>query len=236
MFLKTGAYRPEVVAFTMKAASEAKIDMLTFDGAGGGTGMSPVPMMNEMSTPTVHLQAQVLMCAQIMKKKRKFIPDLVMAGGFVNETQIYKSMAMSNMGDGPLVKAIAMARAPLLTVMKSQNFVKLAETNNLPSSFSAAYGDDPRRFFIAAQEIEDRFPGKKLGKDIPYGAVGEYTYFVDRVGEGLKQLMAGSRKFTLPNLARSDLATLTLYAEKVTGIETLENMAQRVMLPMMEKW
>jgi len=66
--------------------------------------------------------------------------------------------------------------------------------------------------------------------------VGEYTYFVDRVGEGLKQLMAGSRKFTLPNLARSDLATLTLYAEKVTGIETLENMAQRVMLPMMEKW
>lgn len=236
VFLKTGAYRPEVVAFTMKAASEAKIDMLTFDGAGGGTGMSPVPMMNEMSTPTVHLQAQVLMCAQIMKKKKKFIPDLVMAGGFVNETQIYKSMAMSNMGDGPLVKAIAMARAPLLTVMKSQNFVKLAETNNLPSSFSAAYGDDPRRFFIAAQEIEDRYPGKKLGKDIPYGAVGEYTYFVDRVGEGLKQLMAGSRKFTLPNLARSDLATLTLYAEKVTGIETLENMAQRVMLPMMEKW
>ena len=32
VFLKTGAYRPEVVAFTMKAASEAKIDMLTFDG------------------------------------------------------------------------------------------------------------------------------------------------------------------------------------------------------------
>ena len=34
VFLKTGAYRPEVVAFTMKAASEAKIDLLTFDGAG----------------------------------------------------------------------------------------------------------------------------------------------------------------------------------------------------------
>jgi len=63
VFLKTGAYRPEVVAFTMKAASEAKIDLLTFDGAGGGTGMSPVPMMNEMSTPTVHLEAQVLMAA-----------------------------------------------------------------------------------------------------------------------------------------------------------------------------
>ncbi|MEM2851525.1 MAG: FMN-binding glutamate synthase family protein, partial [Candidatus Bathyarchaeia archaeon] len=51
--LKTGAYRPSAVAFTMKLASEAKIDAVTFDGAGGGTGMSPVPMMDEMSTPTV---------------------------------------------------------------------------------------------------------------------------------------------------------------------------------------
>jgi glutamate synthase domain-containing protein 2 len=32
VFLKTSAYRPEVVAFTFKCASEAKIDMLTFDG------------------------------------------------------------------------------------------------------------------------------------------------------------------------------------------------------------
>lgn len=236
VFLKTGAYRPEVVAFTMKAASEAKIDMLTFDGAGGGTGMSPVPMMNEMSTPTVHLQAQMMMCAQVMKRKGKFIPDLVMAGGFVNETQIYKSMAMSDLGDGPLVKAIAMARAPLLTVMKSANFMKLAETNSLPSSFTSAYGSDPKTFFIAAQELEHRFKKKKLGTDIPYGAVGEYTYFVDRLGEGLKQMMAGSRKFTLANIQRADIASLTPYAEKVTGVETLENMAARVMMPMLEKW
>jgi glutamate synthase domain-containing protein 2 len=235
VFLKTGAYRPEVVAFTMKAASEAKIDMLTFDGAGGGTGMSPVPMMNEMSTPTVHLQSQMMMCAKVMKKKGKFIPDLVMAGAFVNETQIYKSMAMSNLGDGPLVKAIAMARAPLLTVMKSYNYVKLAESNQLPAGFATCYGTNPRHFFINAQEIEDRFPGMELGKDIPYGAVGEFTYF-DRVAEGLKQLMAGSRKFGFQHIQRSDIASLTPYAQKVTGIETLENMAERVMLPMMEKW
>ncbi len=102
VFLKTGAYRPEIVAFTMKAASMAKVDMLTFDGAGGGTGMSPVPMMNEMSTPTVHLQAQMLACADILRKKGKFVPDLIMAGGFVNETQMYKSIAMSNLGGAPL--------------------------------------------------------------------------------------------------------------------------------------
>lgn len=236
VFLKTGAYRPEVVAFTMKAASEAKVDMLTFDGAGGGTGMSPVPMMNEMSTPTVHLQAQAMICAKAMKEKGRFIPDLVMAGGFVNETQIYKAMAMGDLGEGSLVKAIAMARAPLLTVMKSANFLRMAETNALPGNFTAAYGSDPRTFFVAAQEIERRYPGLRLGKDIPYGAVGEYTYLVDRLGEGLKQLMAGSRKFSLDRIRRTDIASLTPYAEKVTGIETLENMAERVMLPILEDW
>ena len=43
----------------MKFASESKIDALSFDGAGGGTGMSPVPMMDEMSIPTIFLQALV---------------------------------------------------------------------------------------------------------------------------------------------------------------------------------
>ena len=76
IFLKTGAYRPSAVAFTMKVASETKIDHITFDGAGGGTGMSPVPMMDEMSIPTVYLEAWVLKCAQILKKKGKHVPDL----------------------------------------------------------------------------------------------------------------------------------------------------------------
>jgi len=86
VFLKTGAYRPSAVAYTMKFASEAKIDALSFDGAGGGTGMSPVPMMDEMSIPTVYLEALVLKCAQILKKKGRYVPDLVMAGGFIEET------------------------------------------------------------------------------------------------------------------------------------------------------
>ena len=175
VFLKTGAYRPEVVAFTMKAASEAKIDMLTFDGAGGGTGMSPVPMMNEMSTPTVHLEAQVLMCAEIMRKKGKFVPDICFAGGFTNETQMFKSMAMSNLGDGPIVKAIAMARSPLTAVMKSQYFARLAETGKLPAQFASGYGDDPNKFFMLSSQIQKRYPDKKVGVDIPWGAVGLHT-------------------------------------------------------------
>jgi len=236
VFLKTGAYRPEVVAFTMKAASEAKIDLLTFDGAGGGTGMSPVPMMNEMSTPTVHLEAQVLMAAAILKKQGRFVPDICFAGGFTNESQIYKSMAMSNLGDGPLVKAIAMARAPITAAMKSQYFARLAESGKLPKAFVQEYSEDPNNFFVRAGDVAKRFPDKKLGKDIPWGAVGLNTYLEERLGEGLKQLLAGSRKFRLDLLERDDIASLSEYAARVTGVETFDQMASRTIPGMLECW
>ncbi len=41
----------------VKFASQAKIDLLTVDGAGGGTGMSPWRMMNEWGIPTVYLES-----------------------------------------------------------------------------------------------------------------------------------------------------------------------------------
>src|SRR5680860_1534607 len=51
LFLKTGAYRPADLARAIKYASEARLDLLTIDGAGGGTGMSPWRMMNEWVFP-----------------------------------------------------------------------------------------------------------------------------------------------------------------------------------------
>ncbi len=236
VFLKQGAYKPEVVAWTMKVASEAKIDMLTFDGAGGGTGMSPVPMMNEMSTPTVHLEAQVLMAAEILRKQGRFIPDIAMAGGFVNETQIFKAMAMSNLGGGPLIKTAAMARAPLTAVMKSKYFTKLAEEGKLPKSFSSQYTSDPENFFIATRQLEHEYPDIKIGKDLPWSAVGLYTYLYDRIGEGMKQLQAGSRKFKLEYLDRNDVLSLSEYAAKVTGIPTFDQRASQVIPGILSYW
>jgi len=236
VFLKTGAYRPEVVAFTMNVASEAKVDLLTFDGAGGGTGMSPVPMMNEMSTPTVHLAAQVFACARILREQGRFVPDIAIAGGFVNEAQIFKAMAMSNIGGGPIMKTSAMARAPMLAVMKSNYFAKLAERGKLPKSFADQFSSDPEKFFVAARALEHRYPDLKLGNDIPWGAVGLHTYLIDRIREGLKQLMAGARKFRLEYLQRDDIASLNEYTSRVTGIETFDQLADRIMPGIFEYW
>jgi len=220
VFLKTGAYRPSEVAYTMKLASETKIDAVTFDGAGGGTGMSPVPMMDEMSTPTVYLETQVLKCAEVLKRKGRHVPDILMAGGFINETQIFKAIALSNFGDGPYVKGILMGRGPLCAVMKSSYFVELSREGKLPKAFRDHHGATPEKFFICTPELK-RCYGERFS-EIPWEAVGLYTYLHDRIKVGLMQLLAGARKWRLDLIDRNDLVALSERAAKVTGIPLVE--------------
>lgn len=221
--LKTGAYRPEAVAFTMKVASEAKIDYVTFDGAGGGTGMSPVPMMNEMSIPTIYLEVQLLKCAELLRKKGRYVPDIVMAGGFIQETQMFKAMAMSNFGKGPSVKAVLMGRSPLTAVMKASYFSELAKKGQLPKNFRDRFGNVPEQFFISTPDLKAEY-GSRFTQ-IPWEAVGLYSYLSERIKVGLQQLMAGARKWKLNALSRRDLFSLTERAAKVTGIPLVEDTA-----------
>lgn len=218
--LKTGAYRPSDVAWTMKVASEAEVDYITFDGAGGGTGMSPVPMMNEMSTPTVYLEAQVTKCAKILDEKGKYVPDISMAGGFIQGSQILKAIAMSNFGDGPSIKSITMARAPITAAFKGSYFAKLAKEDNLPKQFKNKYGDKVEDFFVTASKLKEEY-GRDYEK-IPPGALAVYTYLSDRIGVELQQLLAGTRKWNLDLIDRDDLASLTERASRVTDIPLMD--------------
>lgn len=224
VFLKTGAYRPTAVAFTMRCASEAKIDAITFDGAGGGTGMSPVPMMQECATPTVYLEAQALKCANLLKEHGKHVPDIIMAGGFISETQIFKSIAMSNFGDEPYVKSIAMARAPITAVMKASYFAELAGNGKLPKNFEREYGSDPDKFFACSADLRERY-GADYDK-MPLGAIGLYSYYQDRIGVGLQQLMAGARIWDLELISRDDLGSLSERAKDATGIPLMDEVEQ----------
>ncbi|MCS7132189.1 MAG: glutamate synthase-related protein [Aigarchaeota archaeon] len=217
--LKTGAYRPAATAYTMKIASEAKIDYITFDGCEGGTGMSPVPMMEEMGIPTVYLEAQVLKCAQILKKKGRHVPDIVMAGGFIGETQILKAIAMSNFGDQPYVKAAVIGRAMLTAAMKAEYFGRLAKEGKIPESFTKYYGKDPEKFFAVIPELRNRFKDLSV---VPWGTLGVYGY-MERIRIGMQQLLAGLRKFKLYLISRDDMFALTERAAKATGIPLAED-------------
>ena len=208
--LKTGAYRPADLARAIKFASNAKLDLLTIDGAGGGTGMSPWRMMNEWGIPTIYLQAMAYDYAKRLDEKGAFVPDLAIAGGFSLEDHIFKALALG----APYVKAICMGRATMIPAMVGKNIEKWIEEGKLPKSISK-YGEDSLHIFAGAFKLKDEY-GDEFN-NIPLGAIGMYT-FCDRLSGGLQQLMAGERKFALKYITRDDIVALTKEAAEVTGI------------------
>jgi len=57
---------------------------------------------------------------------------------------------------------------------------------------------------------------------IPTGAIGLYTYY-ERLAQGLRQLMCGSRKFSLEHISRDDLSALTKQSAEISGIQYVMN-------------
>ena len=86
--LKTGAYPMRELAMAMKWASNAKIDLLTIDGAPGGTGMSPWRMMEEWGVPTFYLQSMATELADMLAEQGAYVPDLAIGGGFSTEDHV----------------------------------------------------------------------------------------------------------------------------------------------------
>ena len=209
--LKTGAYSMVEAAMALKYCSEAKIDLLTFDGAPGGTGMSPWPMMEEWGIPTFYLQSLVYEFAEKLTKKGMRVPDLAMAGGFSSEDGIYKALAMG----APYFKAVCMGRALMIPGMVGKNIGKWLDEENLPKSVSE-FGHRPQEIFVHYEELEERYGGDM--KNLPLGALGIYSY-AEKTKVGLQQLMAGARRFNLSTLGRNDLMALTEEAAKISGID-----------------
>jgi glutamate synthase domain-containing protein 2 len=218
IFIKTGAYRPAATAWLLRLAVEGKVDGMTFDGAGGGTGMSPVSMMNEGSIPTVYLEALVVGCLDMIKKKSPNVtlPTIAIAGGIANETQMFKALAMG----APYVKCIAMARAPITAAMKSKYIGETISKGTVTSAMLKTLGfpkeKESSSLTLNEAFVEyDKLQKNYIGKDIPPSAVGVYTYFEAKLGTGLRQLLAGVRKFNLNLLDRHDIAYITQRAKDV---------------------
>lgn len=210
VFLKTGAYRPADLARAVKYASKAKIDLLTVDGAGGGTGMSPWHMMNEWGMPPVEIHSLTYFYADKLAKKGEHVPDIAFAGGLAFEDQIFKALALG----APYTKIVGMARGPLCAAMVGKTIGKKIDEDEVPV-FIERFGSKKEEIFVTASKLK-----KELGKDfdrVPTGALGVYTY-IERLAQGLKQLMTGNRKFALKYITRDDIAALTKDAANISDI------------------
>ncbi|MFC1703215.1 FMN-binding glutamate synthase family protein [Candidatus Omnitrophota bacterium] len=208
--LKTGAYSMVELAMALKYCSAAKIDLLTIDGAPGGTGMSPWRMMEEWGIPTFYLQSLAYEFCEKLKKQGKRVPDIAIAGGFSSEDHVFKVLAMG----APYVKAVCMGRALMIPGMVGKNIGNWLKDGNLPKTVSQ-FGSSAEEIFICYEELLDKY-GKQM-KEIPLGAVGIYC-FSQKIKVGLQQLMAGSRNFNLSTITRKDVMSLTEEAAKVSGI------------------
>lgn len=211
VFLKTGAYRPADLARAMYYCSIAGIDVLTVDGAGGGTGMSPWHMMNEWGVPTLYIAALTYNYAHKLASKGKHVPDIILAGGFAFEDDIFKAIAIG----APYVKAVGMARSPLCAAHVGKLIGEQIKGNGVDKTIEP-YGKTMEEIFVLASKVKKTFGSN--GKEVPPGALGVYSYY-QRLSQGLRQLMCGSRKFALEHLSRNDLTTLTRDAAEVTGIK-----------------
>ncbi|WP_292369004.1 FMN-binding glutamate synthase family protein [Methanoregula sp. UBA64] len=208
--LKTGAYSMVELAMALRYCSEAKIDLLTIDGAPGGTGMSPWPMMNEWGIPTFYLQSLTYEFCQKLEKKGMRVPDLAMAGGFSDEPGVFKALAMGS----PYFKAVCMGRGLMIPGMVGKNIEKWLAAGDLPKSVSR-YGSTKEEIFVCYEELKEKY-GAKIAQ-IPMGAVGIYTY-AQKFKTGLQQIMAGSRNFRLSTMSRGDVMALTEEASEISGI------------------
>ncbi len=212
VFLKTGAYRPADLARAIKWSSKYKIDLLTVDGAGGGTGMSPWRMMNEWGVPPVELHSLLYGYAKQLADRKQYVPPLAVAGGFTFEDQIFKGLAMG----APFVKLVGMARGPIAAVMVGKTIGRTIDQGVIPV-YVERFGTTKDEIFVTAADLR-RELGDAEFERLPTGAIGLYTYY-ERLAQGLRQLMAGSRKFACQYIDRGDLAALTQDAARISGIE-----------------
>ena len=107
-----------------------------------------------------------------------------------------------------------MARGPLASAMVGKTIGKCIAEEEVPV-YIERFGTTAEEIFVTAPELKHKF-GKDFEK-IPTGALGLYTY-MQRLSQGLRQIMAGSRKFALEHISREDIAALTKEASGISGI------------------
>jgi hypothetical protein len=166
-------------------------------------------MMNEWGIPTVQLECLTHQMCGRLAKKGAYIPPIAIAGGLSLEDHIFKALALA----APHVKAICLGRAIFTAAMVGKTHGKLMKEK------MDLEGEDIEngylKLFSVGAELKERF-GKDFAK-LPAGAIGMYSY-VQRLKQGLQQLMAGARKFALKYIDRNDLMALTREAADVSGI------------------
>ncbi len=216
---KTGPFDPHDLVEILKIASKAGVDLVTFDGAGGGSGNSPSKMMNEWGIPTVYMESILYDILKKMEEKNYPLPQVAIAGGISMEDQVFKGLSLG----APYIGLVGIGRAAMAAAMAGKQVGELINEGIVPKDYQR-FGSNIEEIFSGYRELREYYGDDAL--NISPGAIGVYSY-IDRIVVGLKQLMALNRKFSLKYIDRSDIIPLTELANKVTGLETYRDIGNR---------
>ncbi len=210
--LKTGAYPMRELAMAIRWSSDAKIDLLTIDGAPGGTGMSPWRMMTEWGIPSIYLHSMAYELCERLARRGLPVPDIAFAGGFSSEDHVFKALALG----APYCKAVCMGRALMIPGMVGKNTERWlrGEDGGLPPTVSR-FGSTKEEIFMSFEVLRQKY-GEEVNR-LPLGAIGLFSA-VDKIKVGLQQIMAGSRNWAVPYISRRDIFSLTEECARITGI------------------
>ncbi|MFZ6021989.1 MAG: glutamate synthase-related protein, partial [Patescibacteria group bacterium] len=224
--LKTGSYGMEALAASIKLATDAKLDLLTVDGSGGGTGMSPWNMMETWGVPSILLHSKAYEYATMLAAQGKKVVDMAFAGGLAREDHIFKALALG----APFTKLICMGRSLMIPAFLGSN-IEGALNPEKRSQLNGNWDSLPKSVTENGLKAEEIFAGyydvqSKVGKDemknIPYGAIAAWT-LADKLAAGLQQLLAGARRFSVSEISRNDISSANRETEKETGIPFITN-------------
>jgi len=217
VFFKTGPFDPSDLLNILTIASKAGVDMVTFDGAGGGSGNSPVKMMNEWGMPTIVMESILYNMINRLKEKGYNLPEVAVAGGIAMEDQVFKVLALG----APHIKIVGIGRAAMTAAMVGKQVEELLNEGVVPKEFQR-FGKTKKELFEDLRELKMYYEN---AENISCGAIGLFSY-LNRIKAGVQQLMALNRKFSLENIQRQDVVPLTPWAKEVTGLKDFNELME----------
>lgn len=200
-YFKMAGYDPADLEQVIRIGSNAGVDMITFDGAGGGSGYSPCKMMNEWALPTITMESVICKIAKKLQAEGCWVPELVVTGGFASEDQVFKALAF---GDGD-IGAVGICRASMAAAMTGKKVGELVGNGTVPNHLKE-YGTTIDELFGDLPDLRAIYG--LVANEFPPGAIGVYSY-LSKIAFGLRHFAALNRKFDVAYLDRSDLIPLT---------------------------
>ena len=200
-YFKMAGYDPEDLERVLRIASAMKVDMVTFDGAGGGSGYSPCKMMNEWGLPAIMMEAALVSICKKLEKEGASLPAIALTGGFSTEDQIFKALALG----APYITHIGLCRAAMAAATSGEKVGELIKAGQVPAHLKK-YGSTIEEIFKDLPDLRAIY-GKDANNFSP-GAIGAFSY-LNRIANGLRHFSALNRKFNIRLLDQKDVIPLT---------------------------